>query len=204
MVGASGRNDRILYAWVLSELYQKRRRRVDGGFAGCTCRRDPFRSIYHIAARSFYAQQDTRTPLYISIFAISLNIFLAIWFTSTLDMGAYGLAWAQSIVAFVEVMILFYVMSRRIKGLFDRVFMGAVMRMASATGFMAVISYISVLLFQLGAQDQSFLATFPKFGAIVVINIAAYLLFSKMLKLPEVNPVLARLRKLLFGRAAQN
>jgi putative peptidoglycan lipid II flippase len=163
-----------------------------------------FRSIYHIAARSFYAQQDTRTPLYISIFAISLNIFLAIWFTSTLDMGAYGLAWAQSIVAFVEVMILFYVMSRRIKGLFDRVFMGAVMRMASATGFMAVISYISVLLFQLGAQDQSFLATFPKFGAIVVINIAAYLLFSKMLKLPEVNPVLARLRKLLFGRAAQN
>jgi putative peptidoglycan lipid II flippase len=27
-----------------------------------------FRSIYHISARSFYAQQDTKTPLYISLF----------------------------------------------------------------------------------------------------------------------------------------
>jgi putative peptidoglycan lipid II flippase len=163
-----------------------------------------FRSIYHIAARSFYAQQDTRTPLYISIFAISLNIALAIWFTAGLDMGPYGLAWAQSIVAFVEVMILFFVMSRRIKGLFDREFMGAVARMASATGFMAIVSYISVLLFQLGAEDQSFLATFPKFCVIVGVNLAAYVALSKLLRLTEVEPVLARLRSLLFGMPKTN
>jgi putative peptidoglycan lipid II flippase len=160
-----------------------------------------FRSIYHIAARSFYAQQDTKTPLYISIFAISLNIVLAVWFTTSLDMGAYGLAWAQSIVAFVEVMILFFIMSRRIKGLFDKVFMHAVARMASATGFMAVVSYMSVLFFQLGASDQSFLSTFPKFGIIVAINLSAYLLFSRLLKLPEATPVIQRLQTLLFGRA---
>lgn len=160
-----------------------------------------FRSIYHIAARSFYAQQDTRTPLYISVFSITLNIILAIWFTASLDMGAYGLAWAQSIVAFVEVMVLFFVMSRRIKGLFDKVFMHAVVRMASATGFMAVVSYVSVLFFQLGANDQSFLSTFPKFGIIVAINLSAYLLFSRLLKLPEATPVIQRLQTVLFGRA---
>ena len=77
-----------------------------------------FRSVYYIAARSFYAQQDTKTPLYISIFSIGLNIILAIWFTSAsgLDMGAYGLAWAQSLMAAVEVFILFVVMSFRING----------------------------------------------------------------------------------------
>ncbi len=159
-----------------------------------------FRSIYHIAARSFYAQQDTKTPLYISIFAIGLNIILAIWLALTLDMGAYGLAWAQSIVAFVEVMILFFIMSRRIEGLFDRAFMSAVFRMASATGFMAVVSYISVLLFQLGADDQSFLATFPKFITIVLISVMAYVFFSRLLKLAEADPVLRKARKLLFGR----
>lgn len=159
-----------------------------------------FRSIYHIAARSFYAQQDTRTPLYISIFAIALNIALAVWFTASLSMGAYGLAWAQSIVAFVEVMILFYVMQRRIKGLFDATFMRAVFRMASATGFMAIISYIAVQLFQLTVDDQSLPATLPKFIVIVVISGMAYLLFSKMLALREADPVLARLKKLLFGR----
>jgi putative peptidoglycan lipid II flippase len=159
-----------------------------------------FRSIYHIAARSFYAQQDTKTPLYISIFAIGLNIVLAVWMTASLGFGPYGLAWAQSIVAFVEVMILFYVMQRRIKGLFDVSFMRAVFRMASATGFMAIITYISVQLFQLMADDQSLPATLPKFIVIVLISGGAYLLFSKMLSLHEVDPVLARLKKILFSR----
>jgi putative peptidoglycan lipid II flippase len=159
-----------------------------------------FRSIYYIAAKSFYAQQDTKTPLYISIFSISLNIVLAVWFTGQLNMGAYGLAWAQSIVAFVEVMVLFYVMSKRIGGLFDISFMRAVWRMASATGFMAVVSYIAVQVFQLGANDQSFLATFPKFIVIVIISLSAYVLFSRILKLPEANPVISRVKKLLFGR----
>lgn len=159
-----------------------------------------FRSIYYIAARSFYAQQDTKTPLYISIFAIGLNIALAILFTMQLGMGAYGLAWAQSIVAFVEVMMLFYVMSRRIGGLFDLAFMRAIWRMLSATGFTAVISYVTVQIFQLGVSDQSFLATFPKFTLIVMISFAVYVGLSRLLKLTEADPVIARFKKLLFGR----
>ena len=159
-----------------------------------------FRSIYHIAARSFYAQQDTKTPLYISIFSIGLNIALAVWLSMALDMGLYGLAWAQSIAAFVEVVILFAIMSVRIKGLFDRVFVGAVVRMASAAGFMAIVSYASVQLLQLAVSDQSFQATFPKFMAIVIIDLGAYLWLSRLFKLPEADPVIAKLKALLFGR----
>lgn len=160
-----------------------------------------FRSIYHIAARSFYAQQDTKTPLFISIFAISLNIFLAIWFTAVLHLGAYGLAWAQSLVATVEVGILFMIMSRRIEGLFDLVFVHAVARMASATGFMAVVSYVTVLLFQLQNDDQNLLSTVPKFGVIVLVSFSAYITFSQLLKLEEALPVIRRLRAIFFGRA---
>ncbi|MDN5275038.1 MAG: rane protein of unknown function [Candidatus Saccharibacteria bacterium] len=163
-----------------------------------------FRSIYHIAARSFYAQQDTKTPLYISIVAISLNIGLAIWFTLILNMGAYGLAWAQSIVACLEVLTLFYVMSRRIKGLFNLDFLHAISRMASATAFMGIVSYIMVQLFQLGASDQSFLATFPKFATIVVVSCVSYVWFSRMLKLRESGPIVDRVKSLLFGRAHSN
>jgi putative peptidoglycan lipid II flippase len=160
-----------------------------------------FRSVYHIAARSFYAQQDTKTPLYISIFSIVLNIALAIWFTTALDMKAYGLAWAQSIVAGIEVGILFMVMAKRIEGLFDLVFVHAVARMASATGFMAIITYVTVQLFQLQSADQSFLATFPKFVAIVMISLLSYVWFSKLLNLSEVKPVLKRVRSVFFGLA---
>lgn len=162
-----------------------------------------FRSIYHIAARSFYAQQDTKTPLYISIFAIGLNIVLAVWFTMGLDMGAYGLAWAQSIMALIEVLVLFVIMSFRIRGLFDRVFMSAVFRMAAATGLMAIVSYASVQLLQLAVEDQSFLATFPKFAAIVAVDLAAYVWFSRLFRLPETEPVVRRVKAILFGRIRQ-
>lgn len=160
-----------------------------------------FRSIYHIASRSFYAQQDTKTPLYISVFTIILNIVLAVWFTMSLDMGPYGLAWAQSIVAAVEVVILFFIMNRRIKGLLDMALMRAIMRMAAATAIMSIFSYGSVLALQLQQSDQSFLATFPKFVMIVTVSGCIYLLASKLLKLPEVNPVLRQIERLLFARA---
>ncbi len=159
-----------------------------------------FRSIYHIAARSFYAQQDTKTPLYISFFAIGLNITLAVWFTMGLGLGVYGLAWATAIVSCFEVMILFVMMSRRIKGLFDIVFVHAVARMASATGFMAAVTYVLVQVFPLSVNDQSFLATFPKFVVIVTLSSLSYGLFSYMFKLGEMQPILSRAKKILFYR----
>ena len=160
-----------------------------------------FRSIYYISARSFYAQQDTKTPLYISLFTISLNIALAVWFTLGLDSGVYGIAWAAAIVSAIEVAILFVVMSRRIQGLFDKVFIHAVARMASATGFMAVITYVMVSFFPLEAADQSFFASFPKFVLIVAVSGVVYLLFSYLLRLKEVGPILERTKKIVFYKA---
>ncbi|HRN96888.1 MAG TPA: murein biosynthesis integral membrane protein MurJ [Candidatus Saccharibacteria bacterium] len=160
-----------------------------------------FRSIYHISARSFYAQQDTKTPLYISFVAIALNVTLAVWFTMGLGLGPYGLAWATAIVAIIEVGILFRVMSMRIKGLFDKVFVHAVARMASATGFMTVVTYLTVSFLPLSATDQSFLASFPKFVIIVLISVTAYIVLCWLMKLEEVNPIISRLKKILFGRA---
>jgi putative peptidoglycan lipid II flippase len=159
-----------------------------------------FRSIYYIAARTFYAQQDTKTPLYISFFSIGLNIFLAVFFTAVLNMGAYGLAWAQSIMAATEVVILFVVMSIRLGGLFDRAFWSSIWRMMSATGFMAIVSYIMVLIMPLQAGDNSsFYFTFPKFVLIVVVSMVTYVGFSRLLKLQEVKPIIATVKRLSPG-----
>ena len=159
-----------------------------------------FRSIYHIAARSFYAQQDTKTPLYISIFTIALNVSLAIYFTMGVGMGIYGLAWAQSIVAAVEVIILFTVMSFRIPQLFDAVFFHGVARMLSATGFMAVVTYVSVKIFALSATDQSFMTTFPKFSLIVIISLVAYVAICRLMKLEEAHRVIERVQRIVFNQ----
>lgn len=156
-----------------------------------------FRSVYFISARSFYAQQDTKTPLYISLFTISLNILLAIWLALSIGMGVYGLALAAVIVSIVEVGILFLIMSRRIEGLFDKPFVHAIWRMISAAGFTAIVTYVLVSFMPLGAEDV-FFSAFAKFSLIVGISASIYIIVCRVFKLEEVVPIITRLKKILF------
>lgn len=155
-----------------------------------------FRSIYHIASRSFYAQQDTKTPLYISIFTIGLNILLAIIFVLKFNFGVAGLAAAQSVVAFFEVVVLFSIMSRRIKGLFDLDFVNGVIKMVSASALMFVTTYVMVKMFDLNANDTSTFTLIPKFSLIVVVGLTSYLIISRIFRLEEAVPVISRLKKI--------
>lgn len=170
------------------------------GILGCLVIAILFRSVYHLAARAFYARQDTKTPLYISIFAISLNVILAVVLSTVLRMGPYGLAWAQSVVAVVEVATLFVLMGRRMPTLFDLSFVRAVTRMVVATGVVAVVCYASVQLLAFRDSDDSFFSAFPKFVAITLVSFAAYGAMSKLLHLSEIDPIIAKLRRLLFAR----
>ena len=170
------------------------------GILGCLVVAILFRTIYHMAARAFYARQDTKTPLYISIFSISLNIILAIVLSMVLKMGAYGLAWAQSTVAVLEVVVLLAVMNRQMPKLFDMTFVRAIFKMILAGIATGVVCYIAVLIMPFRYHDDSFFSAFPKFVIISLVSFGAYAATSKWLKLPEIDPILARLKKVLFGR----
>ena len=170
------------------------------GILGCLVVAILFRTIYHMAARAFYARQDTKTPLYISIFSITLNIILAIVLSMVLKMGAYGLAWAQSTVAVLEVVVLLAVMNRQMPKLFDMTFVRAIFKMILAGIVTGVVCYIGVLVLPFRYHDDSFFSAFPKFVIISMVSFGAYAAASKWLKLPEIDPILARLKKVLFGR----
>ena len=170
------------------------------GILGCLVVAILFRTIYHMAARAFYARQDTKTPLYISIFSITLNIILAIVLSMVLKMGAYGLAWAQSTVAVLEVVVLLAVMNRQMPKLFDMTFVRAIFKMILAGIVTGVVCYIGVLVLPFRYHDDSFFSAFPKFVIISLVSFGAYAAASKWLKLPEIDPILARLKKVLFGR----
>ena len=170
------------------------------GILGCLVVAILFRTIYHIAARAFYARQDTKTPLYISIFSITLNIILAIVLSMVLKMGAYGLAWAQSTVAVLEVVVLLAVMNHQMPKLFDMTFVRAIFKMMIAGTITGVVCYIAVLIMPFRYHDDSFFSAFPKFVIISLVSFGAYAAASKWLKLPEIDPILARLKKVLFGR----
>lgn len=159
-----------------------------------------FRTIYHMAARSFYAQQDTKTPLYISFFSIGLNVILAIVLSMYLEMGAYGLAWAQSIVATFEVAILFFVMGRRMPKLFNMNFMHSLFRMILAATIAGVVCYMAVRILPFRELDDSFYSAFPRFLVISTISFLAYAVMSKILALEEIDPVIRRVKQVMFAR----
>lgn len=158
-----------------------------------------FRALYHVLSRSFYAQQDTRTPLYVSVFAISLNIILAVTLARESAYGIIGLPLAQVIVAAAEVFILVIILSRRFPGTLDRVFYGALWRMLSAFGITFWVTWLlRRQLFELGAADRGFLTIVPKLGLLCTIVLLLYVIVSWLFKLEEVEPIIAKLRTILF------
>lgn len=173
---------------------------VIASLLGILCIAILFRSVYHIASRSFYAQQDTKTPLYISLVSVGLNIVLAIILSLVLDWGVYGLAWASSIISVLEVIMLFTIMSRRVGGLFDSVFVHATARMLSASGFTAIVAYAMVALMPLSGGPQSFFSTFPSFALIAAVTMTVYIMICRMMKLEETKPIIRSVKKILFGR----
>jgi len=155
-----------------------------------------FRTIYTFISRWFYAQKDTRTPLYVSIFTISFNIFLAYLLTRPGGYGLPGLALAQSITAAVEVAILGTIMLVRDPGLFDLEFWSGVWRTISVTGFSLVAGYVTVSYAPLGAEDRGFVTLGSKFLLIAGATIATHVAVSGLFGLEEAQPFWRWLRKL--------
>lgn len=158
------------------------------------------RSIFHIASRGFYAKKDTKTPFKVSIFAIGLNILLAIIFTLYFKMDAYGLAYAQSIGAVVEIVILLLILNRRTKRLFNPGFLVAIIKMSVAAAAAGVVTYFAVRLWPLEASDQSFFATFPKFIIIGCLGTLGYLVVGFFLQLGETKSSIEWLKQKLFRK----
>jgi hypothetical protein len=159
-----------------------------------------FRSIYHILARTFYAQQDTKTPFYVSLVAITINIGLAVIFTTVFKFDAYGLAWSQSITALVEVIILSIAMRFKVKGILDEQFMICFCKMVISAAVTSVICYGLVLKMPLRETDKSFFVTFPKFCLISMTSVLVYFGLSRAFKLDEAQVISQKIKRLILPK----
>jgi putative peptidoglycan lipid II flippase len=157
-----------------------------------------FNTLYSILSRWFYAQKDTRTPLYISIFTISLNIILAFWLGSATEYGLQGLAIAQSIAGGAEVLVLCIVMFIRDRKLFDTYFWSGVFRTLSVTGFSLLAGYITISFLPLGADDRGFITLGTKVFALAAVTLTTHLIISGIFGLEEAQPFWRWIRRLLY------
>ena len=157
-----------------------------------------FRTIYAIISRWFYAQKDTKTPLFVSVFTIALNMTLAIILARPSTYGAAGLALSVSLAAAAEVCILSVIMVIRDRGLLTMQFWGGVGRAVSVGGFSMLAGYLTVSSLPLGADDVGIVTLGSKLGAITLATFAVHISISGLFGLDEARPIFTGLKKLIL------
>lgn len=157
-----------------------------------------FRIVYAIVSRWFYSQKDTKTPLLVSVFTIALNVFLAYALAKPSAYGVAGLALAQSIVAIVEVLILFSIMLYRDPKLFNMDFLSGCVKIVSVTGFSVIAGLVMLTIYPLSASDRGVVTLGAKLLLISAFIVGTHIAVSSLFGLEEVRPVLKRIRKIIL------
>jgi len=118
-------------------------------------------ALLELAARSFYAQQDARTPLYLA--AINVLVYMALAIGLARSMGASGIALANSTAFTLEAAALLVLLRRRFKsiGLPWRALSRTLLSVALGAG----VSYGLLAFFQTGA-----LTVHPLLSALVSLG----------------------------------
>lgn len=157
-----------------------------------------FRIVYQIISRYFYAHKDSFTPLFVSIFTIALNIYLAWTLTRNSTYNVAGLALAQTLAAMFEVVILTVIIMFRDRKVFTLKFLGDLSRILSATGFAIVATFIMVGLFPLNVGDRGFITLGTKLTAISAVTFGVYLLISWLFNIDEARPVVGWIKRIVL------
>ncbi|HSX14829.1 MAG TPA: murein biosynthesis integral membrane protein MurJ [Candidatus Saccharimonadales bacterium] len=150
-----------------------------------------FQSLFFLVARFYYALQDTKTPLYLSIFTIGLNIVLSLILSP--HYGVVGLAMAQSIVSALETTVLYLLLMRKLPTIGLGRIMNGALKIGVASLIMGSLIYLSLnYLLPLNVGDRGLFVVAPKFLALLAIGTVGYLLPCYLMRLEEAHAFTSR------------
>ncbi len=138
-------------------------------------------SVIPILSRSFYAMQNTKTPLLISLVSILLNLSSALYFVKIVYLGGSGLALAFSLAGILNALLLLVFLKKTIAS-FD---------LAGLIFYLVKLLFVSFIMFLLLSLVSSFgfLATAGLGGEVLrvifygLLALLTFLLFSRILKI---------------------
>jgi putative peptidoglycan lipid II flippase len=163
-----------------------------GWFAGSIV----FTSLFMLVSRVYYAMQDTKTPLYLSLASIPLNIGLS--FLLSKQYGVVGLAMSASLVAALETLSLLAILRYRYGRFGELQIWAGAWRMGLAGAIMLGTLYpLIAQALPLYALDHGFFTLMPKFMLIFAVAIVTYLVPCYALRLKEAEHISTRLRDIM-------
>ena len=151
--------------------------------------------VVHVLTRTFYAMQDTRTPVTWAIAAVTLNVPLMALLVG--PMGVEGLALALSISAVLEVLGLLWSLHRRIESVEEASILRSLMRAAVAGGASALLMLGALTLVE-GSVAGLLDNVVGRLLALLVLSaagVATFMVVAAALRSPELAQLRAILRR---------
>ena len=156
-------------------------------------------SAIQLLIRGFYALKNTKTPLVVGGLAVFINVFLSFLFVYQFSWGVEGLALAMSCASFIQAILLFLILDKKVKGFEKSNYLPSILRMFLASTLTGIALWVPMRFL------DRFVLNTTKTIQLVFLTILAslsgaivYLSLSYFLKIKELESYLRIIRK--FGR----
>jgi putative peptidoglycan lipid II flippase len=148
-----------------------------------------------VLVNAFYALDQRRTPMYVSFFAVALNLLLNWIFTRQLGWGHRGLAFSTGCVATCNFIVLYALMHRHLKRLETRRMSTLLIKVLLASVALGLVCWSAQRwLFHDWAQ-MAFAARLGGLLLTIVVGILAYMGCGAALRIDELRELMSALRR---------
>jgi putative peptidoglycan lipid II flippase len=155
-------------------------------------------SSHYISLRAYYAQEDTRTPLFVQFAVIGVGIACALIANSVLavEHRTIGVAAAYGIGYWVGFLVNLAVLSRRLGGVDGRRIASTYVRVGVAAALAGLIGWLVAHVLT-NALPPGRLAVFAAAVIAAAVLAGAYLLFAKLARVRELDQMVGLLTRRL-------
>ena len=162
-------------------------------------------SLIPLFSRAFYAISDTKTPVFINVVCVFINIFLSFWFLRLMDGGGQffelvgrllkvsdmdnisvlALPLAFSISSIINFLWLYFAFSTKVAEFDSSRILNSIVKINIAVALMAMAVYLTLRLVAGIVDMRTFAGIFLQGAAAFLVGLAVYSSISYLLKISE-------------------
>ena len=153
--------------------------------------------VVEIVSRAFYALHDTKTPVFVGVSAMLLNYGLSISFSYLFVQWGWmphgGLALANSLATFLEMLALLWFMRKKLGGI-------QVKRLSSGIGMSTLAALPMIAFLWLWLQFGTSMSVYLQAGLGVLLGGGIYMVFLLLTRPPEILSLFGMLKRRFLNR----
>lgn len=149
----------------------------------------------NIVARAFYALEDTKTPMRVSVFCLGINVLISLLLVG--PMRQAGLALANSLTSYLQLWLLVRALRLKLKGLAFGPLRGTLAALGAAAVLAAVVAWLAVDAWDRTVGHGALPAQIGHVFVPALLASAVYGALALLLRVPEAQESVEMARSLL-------